>query len=181
MPRAFSGAYSADGKRIAYEEIATVMFPAWFEASGWRHYRGGRTHPIRVMNLADNSVTKLPWTDSNDAYPMWIGNTVYFLSDRNFTTNLFSLQRGHEGAEAAHAPQRLRHRECVGRTRRDRLRAGRLHASARREDRDSRGSSASTSPATFPGHALAVQAGRKHDPELVAVADRRARRHRGAR
>ena len=90
MPRAFSGAYSADGKRIAYEEIATVMFPAWFEASGWRHYRGGRTHPIRVMNLTDNSVTKLPWTDSNDAYPMWIGNTVYFLSDRNFTTNLFA-------------------------------------------------------------------------------------------
>jgi tricorn protease len=42
------------------------------------------------MNVADNSVTKLPWTDSNDAYPMWIGNTVYFLSDRAFTTNLFS-------------------------------------------------------------------------------------------
>jgi tricorn protease len=42
------------------------------------------------MNLADNAVTKLPWTDSNDSYPMWIGNTVYFLSDRAFTTNLFS-------------------------------------------------------------------------------------------
>jgi len=42
------------------------------------------------MNLADNSVTKLPWTDSNDSYPEWIGNTVYFLSDRTFTTNLFS-------------------------------------------------------------------------------------------
>ena len=90
MPRAFTGAYSADGKRVAYEEVSTVMFPGWIEASGWRHYRGGRVHPIRVMNLADNSVTKLPWTDSNDAYPMWIGNTVYFLSDRTFTTNLFS-------------------------------------------------------------------------------------------
>jgi tricorn protease len=90
MPRAFTGAYSADGKRVAYEEVSTVMFPAWIEMSGWRHYRGGRTHPIRVMRLADNSVTKLPWTDSNDADPMWIGNTVYFLSDRSFTTNLFS-------------------------------------------------------------------------------------------
>jgi tricorn protease len=90
MPRAYTGTYSADGKRLAYEEVSTVMFPGWIEASGWRHYRGGRTHPIRVMNLADNSVTKLPWTDSNDAYPGWIGNTVYFLSDRTFTTNLFS-------------------------------------------------------------------------------------------
>ena len=90
MPRAYTGTYSADGKRVAYEEVSTVMFPGWIEASGWRHYRGGRTHPIRVMNLADNSVTKLPWTDSNDSYPEWIGNTVYFLSDRTFTTNLFS-------------------------------------------------------------------------------------------
>jgi len=90
MPRAYTGAYSADGKRVAYEEVSTVMFPGWIEASGWRHYRGGRTHPISVMNLADHAVTKLPWKDSNDSYPEWIGNTVYFLSDRNFTTNLFS-------------------------------------------------------------------------------------------
>ncbi len=42
------------------------------------------------MNLADYSVEKLPWTNSNDSYPMWVGNTIYFLSDRNFTVNLFS-------------------------------------------------------------------------------------------
>jgi tricorn protease len=90
MPRAYTGTYSPDGKRVAYEEVSTVMFPMWIEASGWRHYRGGRTHPISVMNVADHSVTKLPWKDSNDSYPMWIGNTVYFLSDRAFTTNLFA-------------------------------------------------------------------------------------------
>ena len=90
MPRAFSGSYAPDGRRMAYEEISTVMFPPWYEASEWRHYRGGRTHPIRVMNLADYSVDKLPWTNSNDTEPMWIGNTIYFISDRNFTANLFS-------------------------------------------------------------------------------------------
>src|ERR1043166_6896614 len=90
MPRAFSGGYSPDGRLFAYEEISTVMFPPWYETSEWRHYRGGRVHPIRVMNLADYSVEKLPWTDSNDSDPMWLGNTVYFLSDREFTTNLFS-------------------------------------------------------------------------------------------
>ena len=94
MPRAFSGDYSPDGSRVAYEEIATVFFPGWFEASGWRHYRGGRTHPIRVMRLADYTVQKAPWTDSNDSYPMWIGDTVYFISDRNFTANLFSWTIG---------------------------------------------------------------------------------------
>lgn len=90
MPRAFSAAYSADSRRLAYEEFATVFFPDWYETSFWRRYRGGRTHPILIMNLSDYSVEKLPWTDSNDTTPMWIGNTIYFLSDRDFTTNLFS-------------------------------------------------------------------------------------------
>jgi tricorn protease len=94
MPRAWTGVYSPDGRSIAYEEVSTVMFPPWFEASQWRHYRGGRVHPIRIMQLADYSVQKLPWTDSNDSYPMWIGNTVYFISDRNFTANLFAWSGG---------------------------------------------------------------------------------------
>ena len=45
---------------------------------------------ICVMNLADYSVEKLPWNNSNDTLPMWIGNTIYFLSDRNYTMNLFA-------------------------------------------------------------------------------------------
>ena len=92
MPRAFSAAYSPDGRRIAYEEIQTAFIPDWYENSMWRHYRGGRTHPISVMNLADYSVEKLPWNNSNDTEPMWIGNTIYFLSDRNHTANLFSYR-----------------------------------------------------------------------------------------
>ena len=94
LPRAFNGSYSADGRRFAYDEISTAFTPDWYETSMWRHYRGGRTHPIRVMNVADSSIEKLPWENSNDTDPMWIGNTVYFLSDRNFTVNLFSYDSG---------------------------------------------------------------------------------------
>jgi len=94
MPRAYTGVYSPDGKRIAYEEFSLAMFPGWSEnqASQWRHYRGGRTHPIRVMNLSDYSVEALPWTNSNDSDPMWVGDTVYFLSDRGHTVNLYSYR-----------------------------------------------------------------------------------------
>ncbi|HEV8449138.1 MAG TPA: PDZ domain-containing protein [Gemmatimonadaceae bacterium] len=90
MPRAFSGVHSPDGTRVAYEEISTAFIPDWYEASMWRHYRGGRTHPISVIDLATCAVEKLPWQNSNDSDPMWVGNTVYFLSDRNYTRNLFS-------------------------------------------------------------------------------------------
>lgn len=92
IPRAFSGVYSPDGLRVAHEEFSTAFIPAWYEASQWRHYRGGRTHPIRVMTLADHSIEKLPWSNSNDTNPMWIGNTIYFLSDRNHVVNLFAYR-----------------------------------------------------------------------------------------
>jgi tricorn protease len=94
LPRAFSGVYSPDGRKLAYEEFSTVFIPDWYETSGWRHYRGGRTHPIRVMNLGDYSVEKLPWSNSNDTDPMWVGDIIYFLSDRNHTVNLFSYRNG---------------------------------------------------------------------------------------
>jgi len=92
LPRAFTGVYSPDGRKMAYEEISQAFIPEWFETSEWRRYRGGRTHPIKVINLSDYSVEKLPWSNSNDSEPMWIGNTIYFLSDRNNTVNLFSYR-----------------------------------------------------------------------------------------
>lgn len=94
LPRAVAGAFSPDARRLAYEEISVAFVPGWLQnqASQWRHYRGGRTHPIRLMTLADYAVQKLPWTNSNDSSPMWVGNTIYFLSDRNHTVNLFAYR-----------------------------------------------------------------------------------------
>jgi tricorn protease len=106
IPRAFTGTYSPDGRRVAYEDVAVAFMAEWAQeqSSQWRHYRGGRTHPIRLITLADNSVEKLPWTNSNDTTPMWVGDTVYFLSDRNATMNLHSYE-----PRSKHVAQLTRH------------------------------------------------------------------------
>ena len=83
LPMAHDGSYAAEGNRIAYEPL-----PRAFQA--WKRYRGGRTSPIWIANLADSSVEKLPRENSNDFNPMWIDNRVYFLSDRNGAVTLFS-------------------------------------------------------------------------------------------
>src|SRR5438132_1579123 len=83
-------AYAGDLWVVSGSGGAAPLLTAQNQTSQWRHYRGGRAHPIRLMNLADYAVEKLPWTDSNDTDPMWVGDTVYFLSDRNRTVNLFS-------------------------------------------------------------------------------------------
>jgi tricorn protease len=109
IPRAFAGAYSPDGKRVAYQQLGVAMFAVmWAEnqSSQWRHYRGGRTEPIRIFDLASNAEEKLSWTNSNDTEPMWVGNTIYFLSDRDNTVNLYS-----DDLEAKKVTQLTKHRD----------------------------------------------------------------------
>jgi tricorn protease len=76
--------FSADGTKIAYMPLA----PAF---AHWKKYRGGRTTKIWIGNLADSSVEEIPRQNSNDYNPMWIGDKIYFLSDRNVkNVTLFS-------------------------------------------------------------------------------------------
>ena len=83
FPQAAGGAYSPDGGRIAY----TPNEPAWFT---WKRYRGGRTSPIWIAKLADSSVNAIPRDNSNDWMPMWVGDQLYFLSDRDGTFTLYA-------------------------------------------------------------------------------------------
>ena len=83
MWRAFSGSYSPDGTRIAY-----VPNFQWQEA--WKRYRGGQTTPIYIVRLSDLALEKVPRENSNDSHPVWFGDTVYFLSDRNGPVTLFA-------------------------------------------------------------------------------------------
>lgn len=84
LVRAAEGSFSPDGARIAY-----VPNMQWQRA--WKRYRGGQTKPIWIASLADSSLqAKIPRDDSNDFNPMWVGDTIYFLSDRNGPVTVFS-------------------------------------------------------------------------------------------
>nr|WP_299339609.1 S41 family peptidase [Allomuricauda sp.] len=85
IPNAFWATYSDDGKHIAY----TPIFDAFRQ---WKHYRGGRVSRIWVYNTEDHKVVEIPKPagGSNDTQPQWIGDEVYFRSDRDGEFNLFS-------------------------------------------------------------------------------------------
>ena len=83
LPRAEEGSYSPDSTRMAY-----VPRAQW--QSAWKRYRGGQTKPIWIVNLLDSSVEEeIPRDNSNDFNPMWIGDKIYFLSDRSGPVSLF--------------------------------------------------------------------------------------------
>ncbi|MEZ5426452.1 MAG: S41 family peptidase [Pyrinomonadaceae bacterium] len=83
FPQGFAGSYSPDGKRIAY--LPKLPF------GGWRHYRGGMRSGIWIAELGNGAVEKLPHGDYNDKFPMWIGDKIYFVSDRTGHANLFAF------------------------------------------------------------------------------------------
>ena len=85
IPNARKAAYSPDGKYIAY----TPLTEAFLE---WKRYRGGQATRIMIFDNATYAVEQIPQpaTRSNDTDPMWIGDKIYFRSDRSGEFNLYS-------------------------------------------------------------------------------------------
>ena len=85
IPNAYWASYSEDGKYIAYTPI-----PDRFNQ--WKHYRGGTQTRIYIYDTATQEVVEIPKpaAGSNDAQPEFIGNSVYFRSDRDGEFNLYA-------------------------------------------------------------------------------------------
>jgi tricorn protease len=83
LPVGWEGSYSPDGARIAYVPKGRAFF-------AWKRYRGGQTTPIWIAALSNSRVEKVPRENSNDFCPMWVGDKVYFLSDRGERVSLFA-------------------------------------------------------------------------------------------
>jgi tricorn protease len=97
IPIGEESSYSPDGTHVAY-----VPHPQWQAA--WKRYHGGQTTPIWIADLKDSSVIKIPRENSNDHYPMWVGDTIYFLSDRNGPVSLFAYDtKSKQVSEALHS------------------------------------------------------------------------------
>src|SRR6202789_1396166 len=83
LPSVDWGSFSSDGSTLAY-----VPVRQWQAA--WKHYRGGQTSQVWLVNMKTLDLEKIPRENSNDSKPVWLGGTVYFLSDRNGSVSLFA-------------------------------------------------------------------------------------------
>lgn len=85
LPRGYQGKISADGSHIAYR-----MNNSWDEER--RNYRGGQNRPVWIVDLKNFNLISPPWTDSKDMDPVWVGESVYFISDRDGVANVWSFE-----------------------------------------------------------------------------------------
>ena len=87
LPRGMTGTFSPDGARFAYQQRR-------LNDAEWRGYRGGQTHPVWIVNTDDWALEEVPWDYTNDLDPVWLGDEVYFLSDRDWATNVWAYDTG---------------------------------------------------------------------------------------
>ncbi len=80
---ATNGSFAPDSDRIIIDRVRR-----W--DSEWRGYRGGQNTPLVILNLKDLTESMLPNESTTDIQPVWMGESIYFLSDRDWTANIWS-------------------------------------------------------------------------------------------
>jgi len=77
------GAISPDGRMLAYTPVST-------DFATWKRYRGGMAPDVWLFDLANKTAENITKNEAKDSQPMWHGTTVYFLSDRDGVSNVWS-------------------------------------------------------------------------------------------
>ncbi len=93
--------FSADGAEILYNRRGNEEYQ-------WKHYKGGQHTDIWRCHLADRRFTPISDYVGKNAYPMWIGGSMYFVSDRGAggIANLYAQDLGTQAlAQLTHHEQ----------------------------------------------------------------------------
>jgi tricorn protease len=88
IPNASKAQISPDGKTTAYVPLSEAF-------DQWKRYRGGRTARILLFDNATYAVEQVPQPAGrcNDTDPMWVGERLFFRSDRDGELNLYAFDR----------------------------------------------------------------------------------------
>ena len=75
LPYGEIGSLSADGSKLAYTPITRAF-------RNWKRYKGGMAPDIWLYDFKNKTAENITKNISNDEFPMWYKNKIYFLSDR---------------------------------------------------------------------------------------------------
>ncbi len=82
LPKGGFASLSPDETKIAYNRI-------YREFRTWKRYSGGQADDIWSYDFQTKKLENITNNPAQDIIPLWKGNKIYFLSDRDYTMNLF--------------------------------------------------------------------------------------------
>ena len=74
--------YNADKSKLAYNRV-------FREFRTWKYYKGGMADDIWIYDFKTKTTENITNNISQDIMPMWVGDKIYFMSDRDRIMNLF--------------------------------------------------------------------------------------------
>jgi tricorn protease len=84
MPNSGAADFSPDGSKMVYS-------PLFRDFRHWKRYQGGWAQDLFIFDLASNEVEPVSHSIRTERDPMWIGDKIYFASDRDDRLNLYSF------------------------------------------------------------------------------------------
>ncbi|MBO4871007.1 MAG: PD40 domain-containing protein [Muribaculaceae bacterium] len=82
LPEGGFCSYSPDGTKLAYNRV-------FREFRTWKYYRGGMADDVWIYDTTTKAVKNITNNVAQDIVPMWIGDEIYYISDRDMTMNIF--------------------------------------------------------------------------------------------
>ena len=82
MPVSGVGDFSPDGKAVAYS-------PLFRDFRAWKRYEGGWAQDLWIFYLTTNETKRVTNHKRSDRDPMWIGDAIFYASDRDGTLNIY--------------------------------------------------------------------------------------------
>ncbi len=84
MHWAAGGSYSPDGTQIAFNKVSR-------ESRTWKRYQGGLAQEVYLYDFTTDEERNLTNFAGTDRAPMWIGDKIYFSSDRDGVLNIHAV------------------------------------------------------------------------------------------
>jgi tricorn protease len=75
LPYGSLASFSPDGQKLAFNFNSRI-------SRTWKRYQGGMAPDIWTYDLSNNTSVNITNNVSSDEFPMWVGNTIYYLSDQ---------------------------------------------------------------------------------------------------
>ena len=92
MPTSGAGDFSPDGKRLVYS-------PLFRDFRTWKRYEGGWAQDLYLFDLTSHAVEPVAHSVRTERDPMWLGDAIYFVSDRDGVLNLYRFDLGRKSVE----------------------------------------------------------------------------------
>jgi len=93
----YTGYLSQDSKKFVF-----ISRPSFYTQWWRRGYKGAGNLRLWIQDVSSNKMALITDGDYNDMWPMWAGDILYFVSEKDGSKNIYKIMSGAESVQLTH-------------------------------------------------------------------------------